>query len=143
MGLWQAILRLFGLTSDTRVQISAPGIDVVITGSPSQVRSLLAVVKNELEKGPRGHIRKRFDSSEVVRPTELDEMDSPYALPGAILAPVKTDDRSRGKEEHDQLLTDVANLTENDEAPPFSSGDSTPGESETDPELEPHPTVDS
>lgn len=117
MGLWKDFLRLLGLTSDARVHISAPGIDVVITGEPDQVRALLSVVKYELERSTRwrdrdpkrgaiagGNERAR-DGSKVrgskggnyVQPTELDEMDSPYALPEPLVMPVDeiTDERAR------------------------------------------------
>ncbi|MCK6545585.1 hypothetical protein L6R52_06925 [Myxococcota bacterium] len=115
MGLWSELLRVLGLSGDARVHISAPGIDVVITGKPEQVRSLLGVVKYELERsarwkervGPSPHPppheipariqpvvaaaapqKKRVRGSQVVLPTELDEMDSPYALPEALVMPV-------------------------------------------------------
>jgi hypothetical protein len=93
LGLWRDILRVLGLTNDARVHISAPGIDVVITGDPEQVRSLLGVVKHELERSAaRREItgrRKTSRSSQYVRPTELDEMDSPYVLPEAMVVPVE------------------------------------------------------
>jgi hypothetical protein len=93
LGLWRDILRVLGFTSDARVQISAPGIDVVITGDPEQVRQLLSVVKHELERSAaRRELegrRKSIGSSQVVRPTELDEMDSPYVLPEAMVLPVE------------------------------------------------------
>ena len=77
------MLRVLGLSNDARVHISAPGIDVVITGDPQQVRSLLSVVRNELERGARRNQLKAPQGSQVVQPTELDEMDSPYAIPEA------------------------------------------------------------
>ncbi len=94
MGLWRDILRVLGLTNDARVQISAPGIDVVITGDPEQVRQLLGVVKHELERSAaRREVaegrRKTVGTGQVVRPTELDEMDSPYVLPEAMVLPVE------------------------------------------------------
>lgn len=118
MGLWKDFLRLLGLTSDARVHISAPGIDVVITGEPDQVRALLSVVKYELERSTRwrdrdpkrgaiagGSERTPRDGSKArskgsgnyVQPTELDEMDSPYALPEPLVMPVDeiTDERAR------------------------------------------------
>lgn len=112
MGLWRELLRVLGLSGDARVHISAPGIDVVITGKPEQVRSLLGVVKYELERSARWRDRvgpspqpphevparaqapqaapqrKRARGSQIVLPTELDEMDSPYALPEALVMPV-------------------------------------------------------
>ena len=89
MSSWyKDILRFFGLTNDTRVHVSAPGVDVMITGEPERVRHLLGVVKSELEKPGRRGLQdgRRFKTgraSQVVQPTELDEMDSPYALPEA------------------------------------------------------------
>lgn len=91
MSLWRNILRVLGLSSDARVHISAPGIEVVLTGEPEQVRALLGVVKHELERNARAtNGRRRLPSNEeqIVRPTELDEMDSPYALPEARVLPV-------------------------------------------------------
>ena len=98
MNWLRKLLTLMGLTRDARVNIRAPGIDVTILGDPDRVRQMLGVVKNELE---RTHRRRRADSrartplpagsvpapvittrdSQVVRPAELDEMDSPYAIP--------------------------------------------------------------
>jgi hypothetical protein len=105
LGLWRDILRVLGLTTDTRVHISAPGIDVIITGEPDQVRHLLSVVKHELERVAVRADRKKIGEGQVVRPTELDEMDSPYALPEAeeMVMPVRkeeiTDEIQRKKEE--------------------------------------------
>lgn len=100
MGLWRDILRALGLTNDTRVHISAPGIDVVITGQPEQVHQLLGVVKHELERASRraGEGRwQKVPDSQVVRPTELDEMDSPYALPEAMVMPVREEESTTGE----------------------------------------------
>lgn len=111
MGLWRDLLRVLGLTDDARVHISAPGIEVRITGDPDQVRALLVVVKNDLERAARArertkrqglHARNRLSTdgrpipqpvasraSQYVQPTELDEMDSPYALPDPLVVPVE------------------------------------------------------
>lgn len=100
MSWWRDILRALGLTNDARVHISAPKIDIVITGDPDQVRHLLGVVKHELERNAvrrelgAGGRRKSMGSNQVVRPTELDEMDSPYVLPEATVRPV---DESTGE----------------------------------------------
>lgn len=107
MGLWKDLLRRLGLTTDARVHISAPGVEVTITGNPGQVRHLLGVVKYELERSlrwqERGQSRALPDaapkrpsqpppssgrSGQFVQPTELDEMDSPYAF-GARVVPVE------------------------------------------------------
>jgi hypothetical protein len=110
LGLWRDLLRVLGLSSDARVHISAPAIDVVITGDPEQVRALLLVVKHELErsarwkdrlpdgKRPAKHGRSQSlsdpkrpqltPSRQYVQPSELDEMDSPYALPDPLVMPV-------------------------------------------------------
>lgn len=102
MGLWKNILRVFGLSDQVRVRIDAPGIDVVLTGDPHRVRALLSVVREELEKNPnmlspkRGRRRRRqaqvASRSQIVQPTELDEMDSPYALPEAVVMPVQDEE---------------------------------------------------
>lgn len=94
MSWWRDILRVLGLTTDARVHISAPDIEVVLTGDPELVRTLLPVVKHELEQlhssGGRRRRNRRLPSNEeqIVRPSELDEMDSPYALPEARVLPV-------------------------------------------------------
>lgn len=110
MGLWKDFLRVLGLTSDARVHISAPGIDVILTGEPDQVRALLSVVKYELERSTRWKDRDHRDREksrvaagdkprrpQLVQPTELDEMDSPYAFAEALVMPVDeiTDERDR------------------------------------------------
>ncbi len=95
MSWWRDILRVLGLTTDARVHISAPDIEVVLTGDPELVRSLLPVVKSELEvlaadrhKRLRRNRRLPSNEEQIVRPSELDEMDSPYALPEARVLPV-------------------------------------------------------
>ena len=97
MGLWKSILRSLGLSNDARVRISTPDIEVTLSGDPEKVRLLLGVVRHELEMNPRLLVRstpspKRRRGipvvSQVVQPTELDEMDSPYALPEAVVLPV-------------------------------------------------------
>ncbi len=104
MGVWRSLLRIFGLNDDAQVRINAPGIDIVITGDPRRVRSLLGVVRQELEQNPKllshgGRDRRRYSRnpqrarpSQMVQPTELDEMDSPYALPEALVLPVADED---------------------------------------------------
>lgn len=89
MSLWRAILRWFGLYREARVQITAPGIEVTLVGEPAQVRTLTGVIRTELERKARRDRRlNNKPQSEVVLPTELDEMDSPYALPEAVVLPV-------------------------------------------------------
>jgi len=96
VGLWKSILRALGLSSDATVRISTPDIEVTLSGDPEKVRLLLGVVRYELEKNPRFLVRatpmpkrgRRAAISQVVQPTELDEMDSPYALPEAVVLPV-------------------------------------------------------
>lgn len=83
MSVLKDIARYFGFTDDTRVTISAPGVDVVITGRPDKVSYLLEVVKTEMERSSK----KKKSKSDVVRPTELDEMDSPYVLPEGRVVP--------------------------------------------------------
>ena len=94
MSLWRSILRWFGLYREARVQITAPGIEVTLAGDPTQVRALMGVIRTELErKARRGRRQNQVPESQVVRPTELDEMDSPYALPEAVVMPVPDDER--------------------------------------------------
>ena len=84
MSVLKDIARYFGFTDDTRVTISAPGVDVVITGRPDKVSYLLEVVKTEMERSSK---KRKSGKSDVVRPTELDEMDSPYVLPEGRVVP--------------------------------------------------------
>lgn len=95
MSWWRDILRVLGLTTDARVHITAPDIEVVLTGDPELVRALLPVVKGELEvlaadRHKRSRRNRRLPSKEeqIVRPSELDEMDSPYAFPEVRVLPV-------------------------------------------------------
>ncbi len=109
MSMFRRLLRTLGLSSDARVHINAPGIDVVITGDPDKVRAMFGAVKNELERQARPAVApsspkkpvfglgagaldkpRRAASSKMVRPTELDDMDSPYALPEARVVPVES-----------------------------------------------------
>jgi hypothetical protein len=104
LGVWKSLLRIFGLNDDAQVRINASGIDVVITGDPRKVRAMLGVVRQELENNPKllpqgSHSRRRYPRnpqrarpSQMVQPTELDELDSPYALPEARVMPVADDD---------------------------------------------------
>ena len=94
MSLWRSILRWFGFQREARVQITAPGIEVTLAGDPNQVRALMGVIRTELER--RARRDRRFNKpvdSQIVRPTELDEMDSPYALPEAVVLPVPDDEQ--------------------------------------------------
>ena len=61
----------------------APGIEVTITGDPELVRQVLEAVKAELAQKKRGREdpRARPALGPAVRPTALDELDSPYAIP--------------------------------------------------------------
>jgi len=89
-----------GLSSKwARVNVRAPGVSVTILGDREQAKRVLAVVKEELERSHRRRAIGRQRSaarmpssarimepsvgtdSQVVRPTDLDEMDSPYAIP--------------------------------------------------------------
>ena len=95
MGLFRGILRWFGFHREARVQITAPGIEVTLAGDPTQVRALMGVIRTELERKARRDRRlNKVNEREVVRPTELDEMDSPYALPEAVVMPVGEEERS-------------------------------------------------
>ena len=95
MDWWRKLVAILGLSTDARVNVRARGIDVTIIGDADEVRSMLEVVKGELENRHRRRLRARAGSigitttgmdslntdSQVVRPSELDEMDSPYAIP--------------------------------------------------------------
>lgn len=61
----------------------APGIEVTITGEPELVKQVLEAIKAELaqKKRPREDARGRAVLGPAVRPTALDELDSPYAIP--------------------------------------------------------------
>lgn len=88
-------MAMLGLTHDARINIRSKDIDITLIGDPKIVREMLGVVKEELEKRHRLKRLERAASgrfaiqgehtlntdSQVVRPTELDEMDSPYAIP--------------------------------------------------------------
>jgi hypothetical protein len=96
MKTWRKLLSILGLSKDARVQVRSKDIEVTIIGTPDKVRRMLELVKNGLEnehrarrlhsRSPSGR-RAHSDSgqpntdSQVVRPTDLDEQDSPYAIP--------------------------------------------------------------
>ncbi len=86
--MWHAIKRWFGFHRQARIQITAPGVEVTLVGEPSEVRALLGVIRTELERRARRDHRLRKGHDDVVQPTELDEADSPYALPEAVVVPV-------------------------------------------------------
>lgn len=66
------------------MHITAPGIDVTLAGEPRRVRQLLDIITEALEAAPRGPAsRGPLPEGQVVEPSELDETDSPYALPEA------------------------------------------------------------
>ena len=95
MSVWRTILRWFGFHQEARVQITAPGIEVTLSGDPNQVRALMGVIRTELERRARRDRRlNNAADAQVVQPTELDEMDSPYALPEAVVMPVSDDKKA-------------------------------------------------
>ncbi len=121
MSLWRSILRWFGLYDEARVQITAPGIEVTLAGDPTQVRALMGVIRTELERRARRDRRlNQVRESQVVRPTELDEMDSPYALPEAVVLPVP-DEEQRSEDRRSRLL--AMSLQEPPTWPPAMSAD--------------------
>jgi hypothetical protein len=63
--------------------VRAPGLEVTITGEPELVKQVLEAVKAELaqKRRPRDDARPRPALGPAVRPTALDELDSPYAIP--------------------------------------------------------------
>lgn len=113
MRFWRSLLRLLGLSMEARVKVSAPGIDVVLTGERELVRSTLAIVKEHLERQadaavgalPAGNGRHRADANRpgalgqdtmrisaprlrnYIEPSELDDEDSPYVVADAVLVP--------------------------------------------------------
>ena len=111
MDWWRKLVAILGLSRDARVNVRARGIDVTIIGDADEVRSMLAVVKDELENRHRRRLRARSGSvgvtttglhtlntdSQVVRPTELDEMDSPYAIPEHRTVPPGEEDTPTGE----------------------------------------------
>ena len=96
MNTWRKLLGMLGLSKDARVQVRSQDIEVTIFGEPEKVRRMLEVVKNGLESDHRARrLKSRSPSgrrvhstsgqpstdSQVVRPSDLDEQDSPYAIP--------------------------------------------------------------
>ena len=125
MSLWRSILRWLGIYREARVQITAPGIEVTLAGEPSQVRALMGVIRTELERKARRDRRMNtVDSSQVVRPSELDEMDSPYALPEAVVVPVPEEERA--EERRARLIAMPAPKTGWPGAPPPVSAQAVP-----------------
>ena len=96
MNAWRKLLTILGLSKDARVQVRSKDIEVTIIGAPDKVRRMLELVKKGLESehrarrlhsqspsGRRAHseIGPVNTDSQVVRPSDLDEEDSPYAIP--------------------------------------------------------------
>ena len=75
-------------------------------GEPAKVRSLVQIVRAELERQARRERHQPAVDSRVVRPTELDEKDSPYALPEAVVMPVPNDES--GDTQRGQRIRDMA-----------------------------------
>lgn len=97
---------LFGGSPKAKAHVSAPGIDVVIRGDPRSVHRLLRVVRQSLEDWSAEAARPMpARGSNVVQPRELDEQDSPYALPEAAQL-------------NDDRLKEVAALRVPDTEPP-------------------------
>jgi len=84
-------MAFFGLSKDARVNVRTDDIDVTIIGKPEQVQAVLEAVRSSLESILRAQNASRFEGGKeqfgvsteslVVLPTELDEKDSPYAIP--------------------------------------------------------------
>ena len=82
----------------------------------------MGVIRTELERKARRDRRlNKAASSQVVRPTELDEMDSPYALPEAVVMPVPEEDRP--DERRARLVAMSARQPQTDWPPVLSAED--------------------
>lgn len=91
MNFTRRFLAFFGLSKDARVNMRTDDIEVTIVGNPKQVQIVLEAVRSSLENIllEPGHARfaevqdlhHSNTESLVVLPTELDEKDSPYAIP--------------------------------------------------------------
>ena len=91
MNLKRRLLALLGLSNDAKVNVRTEDVDVTILGSPEQVQAVLEAVRGSLEQILAGKSGRRLSDPEasfglnteslIVRPTELDEKDSPYAIP--------------------------------------------------------------
>lgn len=89
------------------MHITAPGLDIVMSGEPREVRRILSVVTDALENRTEGRSplsgnvpgepsrKPRAHYSQVVLPSDLDETDSPYAVPAhePHVRPVREDPR--------------------------------------------------
>ena len=91
MNLKRRLLALFGLSNDAKVNVRTENVDVTILGDSRQVQVVLEAVRTSLEqllhqesggqlKDPDSNFGLNTESL-VVHPTELDEKDSPYAIP--------------------------------------------------------------
>ncbi|MBI4816878.1 MAG: hypothetical protein HY791_11500 [Deltaproteobacteria bacterium] len=99
MRWWRKLLTVLGLSNDARIHVRASDIEVTITGEPELVRQVLEVVRSEIE---RHQVKKRRatlapgamipsgvpspsmmapPTDSLIVPAELDDMDSPYAIP--------------------------------------------------------------
>lgn len=88
MRWWRKVLAVFGLSNDARINVRASDIEVVITGDRELVHAVLEVVRVEIERLQL--LKKRratlapgqgLVTDSLIVPTELDDMDSPYAIP--------------------------------------------------------------
>jgi hypothetical protein len=91
MNLKRRLLALLGLSSDAKVNVRTEDVDVTILGDSRHVQIVLESVRASLEEILNNKSGVRLNDatggiglnteSLVVRPTELDEKDSPYAIP--------------------------------------------------------------
>ena len=90
MNFARRLMAFFGLSKDARVNVRTDDIDVTIVGKPEQVQAVLEAVRSSLEIILRARNAPRFEGGKefgvsteslIVLPTELDEKDSPYAIP--------------------------------------------------------------
>lgn len=74
---------LQGRSPRARARLRTEGLDVVIQGEPAAVHRLVKTVRRAMEAEVQVQAATRRTSAPVVQPRELDEADSPYALPEA------------------------------------------------------------
>ena len=83
---WRSIFYWLGLSRQTRVQIRMPELHITVQGEPRKVRHMISVITLALEDSDSTSQQLLGRGSNdtgpmMVRPTDLDEMDSPYTLP--------------------------------------------------------------
>ena len=85
----RSLLAFLGLSKEAKVTVRTDDVDITIVGNQRHVQHMLKAVKAALEELLDENSVQRIGAvnleqgteSLVVRPTELDEFDSPYAIP--------------------------------------------------------------